>query len=636
MRRLMMKKRLSTALAKVLVVFSILFLPLLASAQQHFLETGIEIVPDSEGITASDGISINSSNSFLRQLRYPAEERTWVQMIDATAYFRDVLAGGQTYISGATDGETWTANATLPDGSTVNWNVITFYRNYGNSSNCFVSPNFGALCGSTSITVIWYLTVQCQQLGSWLINFYNNDNFLFSTQFALLPQIHPNRVPLYNQGAYNDRDNPDHAYDNICRTQTDSGALLRDVFPCDGRPSEVPWTIAGKGCYLSSGAMILGYHGVNVDPPALNAWLNENNGYTETGDVYPSAIVEYAQTRGIDMTYPAPEPDPENVWTELERLERYICYYGPHMVGVRVNQNGRPGHWVAATGKNEARTTYLINDPNGGDATTLAQRYNNTFSGIRAFGGPEYAYTDRTGIDIRFHSPGELLLTDPQGRRIGYDPVQGITYNEIPDAYYEVSRLDDDETGELGPESKELYVPQPPAGDYHLQVIGTGTGTYTLEMRATDPALKSSIDKFKDIPITPDTVHTYGFYYAKTAGSEIEFNPVPGNFDGKGQRPRDVNRFLSYVSPTESRTTLPAGATIASLVVLYDKNIIPATFGATLNGIDITSFFHPVPGGAESVSVQLVSGRNTLVLSVEGHLPSRIARDTDRLVFIVP
>jgi len=111
---------------------------------------------------------------------------------------------------------------------------------------------------------------------------------------------------------------------------------------------------------------------------------------------------------------------------------------------------------------------------------------------------------------------------------------------------------------------------------------------------------------------------------------------VPGNFDGKGQRPSDVNKFLSYVTPTQSTTTLPAGTTSFSLVIIYDKNIIPSTFTAELNGIDIKSLFHPTPGSAESVSLNLNPGRNTLVLSVEGNLPNRVARDTDRLVFIVP
>ncbi len=48
---------------------------------------------------------------------------------------------------------------------------------------------------------------------------------------------------------------------------------------------------------------------------------------------------------------------------------------------------------------------------------------------------------------------------------------------------------------------------------------------------------------FEDMPITLGRVHGYAFHFAKTAGAEIE---VSGMFDGRGQRPSDVNEFFSY------------------------------------------------------------------------------------------
>ncbi len=246
--------------------------------------------------------------------------------------------------------------------------------------------------------------------------------------------------------------------------------------------------------------------------------------------------------------------------------------------------------------------------------------------------------TDRTGIIIWFLSPGELLLTDPQGRKIGYDPINGATHNEIPGAAYEAMAEAEpgEDVGAPGSGSKELTVMQPLAGDYQLKVIGTEEGVYDLVIRAYDPNLNLSGDNFENISITPDEIHTYGFYYAKTVGSEIEFTAIPGNFDGKGQRPKDVNKFLSYVTPTEATTELLAGTTKFSLIIIYDKNIIPTTFTAELNGIDVKSLFHPAQGNVETVTLNLSQSRNTLVLSVEGNLPDRIARDRDSLVFIVP
>src|SRR5579863_5004432 len=54
-----------------------------------------------------------------------------------TAYFRDVLAGAYTYVAGATDGETWNATFTDPNGGENDFPGITFHANYQGYQNCF-------------------------------------------------------------------------------------------------------------------------------------------------------------------------------------------------------------------------------------------------------------------------------------------------------------------------------------------------------------------------------------------------------------------------------------------------------------------------------------------------------------------
>ncbi len=290
--------------------------------------------------------------------------------------------------------------------------------------------------------------------------------------------------------------------------------------------------------------------------------------------------------------------------------------------------------WVTATGKNIARTTFLINDPSGGVVTTLAAKYNNTYSGIRQFIGPEFTYTDKSAIWITFHSPGELLLTDPQGRRVGYDPIRNVSYNEIPNGRYEQTGLADNTDPTVDPGyTKEITISQPIEGEYILSVIGTGSGNYTLGIMAIDVNSRTTSSLSCDnVPIVPGIVHKYNFSFLKAAGSKTNFF---GGFDGGGQRPRDVNKFLSYANPSESQTTLPAGTTTFPLHIFYGKTIIPGTFKAELNGVDISSAFNPVQGGDQVVMLNITSGRNVLVLSVNGQLPTRIATDTDRLVFKV-
>ena len=435
------------------------------------------------------------------------------------------------------------------------------------------------------------------------MTFYNNDNSFYTGNFTTLPQVPPNTVPLYNQGAYSD------AYNSICRTGTQ-----RNVYHCDGRENEVAWTIASKGCAMTSCCMLLGYHGIEVFPNVMNSWLIDHSGYDRLGNIYWDAVARYARdVVGVNITFMGCGGD----------LPNSVCTYGPQVIKLQ-----NRGHWVCVKGQNSAKTAYLVNDPDGGVKTTLTG-----YSRLRRYSGPEYTYTDITGIVIRFHSLGELVITDPLGRRTGYDPIADQNYNEIPVSAYELISLEDAESGVDGPVTIDLDVRRPSAGDYSLNVTGTDTGTYTLEINAYDPDLTPSQALFTDVPITPGAVHAYSFEYTKEIGGTID---PSGGFDGGGQRPRDVNKFLTYGAPTESRVDLPAGTTSYSILVFYGSTTIPSSFSAELNRTDITYLFNPTPGGVDNVEIPLVSGLNVLKLLIEGNLPKRTARDTDRLVFIVP
>jgi hypothetical protein len=107
--------------------------------------------------------------------------------------------------------------------------------------------------------------------------------------------------------------------------------------------------------------------------------------------------------------------------------------------------------------------------------------------------------------------------------------------------------------------------------------------------------------------------------------------------DGKGQRSSDVNTFLRYANPSDSTTvSLPLDTNSYPLAVVFGSDIDPASFSATLNGVDIGSQFNVAAGITSVVNLPLTSGRNTLVLSIKGlRADDRTATDTDRLVFIV-
>jgi hypothetical protein len=112
---------------------------------------------------------------------------------------------------------------------------------------------------------------------------------------------------------------------------------------------------------------------------------------------------------------------------------------------------------------------------------------------------------------------------------------------------------------------------------------------------------------------------------------------APPLFDGKGQRPADVNSFLGYEQPMQTQTELSAGTKSYDIHIYYGKTVDPTTFAAKLNKQDISSLFSPQPFSDEEVVIPLPKGRNTLLLSIDGKKSDgRIATDSDRLVFIVP
>ncbi|MBD3243358.1 MAG: hypothetical protein GF331_22400 [Chitinivibrionales bacterium] len=83
-------------------------------------------------------------------------------------------------------------------------------------------------------------------------------------------------------------------------------------------------------------------------------------------------------------------------------------------------------------------------------------------------------------VRLWLNSPAEMVLTDPLGRRVGFDPTAGPTgehYDEIPDAEYAGYALDDESAAEA---DSSILLMNPIEGAYDLTVYGTGAGTFTV------------------------------------------------------------------------------------------------------------------------------------------------------------
>lgn len=543
---------------------------------------------------------------------------SWKHADDHIGYYRDVIFAGSTIISNARDGETWTASFVRPDQSQLDFGTVE----YDADTDCFNFPGQPPICGSSSIRIFWYFNSQCAQTGLWYFRAYNDGAKFADVQFQFKPLLGAEEELAGKLVPFSQADPAwaDDPYGNICHMPGE-----KITFPCsENKPGKVPWTMKELGCGITSSATVLRYHGVDTDPKRLNAWLSENKLYDDEGDLKDNQfIVHYARHLGVEMSLEAMRSG------SFKDVSDNVCLYGPVILRVRDDN-----HSVVALGQDDGLTTIKILDAMNGLRRELFGGYNNLFDNYTVYAGPEREFRDdRSNVKINFFSPVEAFVVDPLGRRQGLDPRTGTRYDEIPDAFYGGAST-------IGPERPEGYEPpkllnllRPAEGAYTLTVVGTGEGTYDADFVMYDSAHGRSEQQYADIITAPGVVHTYKIEFSKSPGSQLV---TTGGFDGGGQRPRDVNKFLSYAQPSDANTALPAGTTSYQLLVFYGAGVIPSTFRAQLNGADVTSLFSPSPGGSQAVALPLQSGRNVLQLSVDGNLPNRVATDSDRLVFEVP
>jgi hypothetical protein len=300
--------------------------------------------------------------------------------------------------------------------------------------------------------------------------------------------------------------------------------------------------LSNAGCFVSSTAMLLSALGHNVTPRQLNDWIVDNtshrDGYLRFGALPQS--LEYGQTDGVQgppvrfrMGSFASDATRDDV---MDRLGEIIGDYGP--VILRVPQIGRgtngyydqlPTNHAVVAWKVENGEIY-IRDP-GWLADNLATQYpgltmdnltldhyiqamnNSLDAGEAAFavtgqtveGQPDLAFlqsqrytfaqrvtpmTDDALTGVA-NSPIDFIITDAQGRRMGYDPTFdngdgtfGKYYDEIPEGSYyhldtNVGAFDDTTVPTETP--IVFFLPDPDAGKYGITVFPTGPGDYSIE-----------------------------------------------------------------------------------------------------------------------------------------------------------
>lgn len=299
-------------------------------------------------------------------------------------------------------------------------------------------------------------------------------------------------------------------------------------------------TIGSCGCAITSLAMLGHYYGIeqgldstDVSPLNINSWLKSHGGYVTVVDSKGKQIPNVLSwQKGISylgkyvgsqikspfevVTVPGGNGTRTTHIKDVNLVDQYLS--SQPVFGFK----NAIGHYFVLTSK--VANTYTIRDPYFYNTQTLNQikdgtvsnvyGYNNSFSFgtiIKHLDTPKVVQAYTT---MYLASPAEILVTDPQGRRVGYDPHTGVGYSEIPDASYDYEQPISDSETDLDTsqihEIKTLTLPTLTDGSYDVQVIGTGTGDYTFITSMTDDG-GNTTQKVFIASTTPDQVDTYDY-----------------------------------------------------------------------------------------------------------------------------
>lgn len=298
----------------------------------------------------------------------------------------------------------------------------------------------------------------------------------------ILPQSGTLNVPLLKQGIFPFNDNAPTWEDN----EYDHGN------------SQSLWcgtTIANCGCAATSIAMILSYYnivnpvdGAVTTPSTVNDYFNQNTQCGRNGCI--SLGYSFGNVRWMAVNNYAAEAH-RNYGTQK------IIYNGggdynssvvtQDIVDSRPVILGVPNHWVVATGISD--NTFAINDPLFSRTLLSDPVYNNTaVQGIRRY---KKTNSDFSSIEVAVLAPAQVIITDPDGNKTGFDSNSSTVISDIPNSSYFFDKALADDTGQrptpppnAGAHWAIVQIPQP--GNYQIEVIESSNQPYSFAVYGSD------------------------------------------------------------------------------------------------------------------------------------------------------
>jgi len=402
---------------------------------------------------------------------------------------------------------------------------------------------------------------------------------------------------------------------------------LPDGTPTCQYDNHIGTTISQLGCALTAETMVVDYlrgdqttpTQTNPYPPSsfspfdLNVWRDEFN---ENHDVdWDHAAFNYA---GIVRLYPSATPLPSNFFPVLastsDTLDNLLANGVPVILQIVDSaQKANVVHFIVITGKDVQHNTYFINDPGDITPRTFADLSanppawvakdnacvqcswsSNYFIVLAPIGKTITPGDPNTAAALAIHTndPVDFILTDPQGRRTGFDPITNTSYQDIPASAYSTTIYRDEQAFSfVEPPLKALDMANQMSGQYTLNVIGTGSGAFNIEVRTSDAAGNLVIQTYAGTT-SPGTSSHITFQGAVTAFSA--FTPSL-TITSASQSFRATGFFTlgtgGAISPTTQPLTLVLGRFLVTIPAGSFSMTRPGVFvfQGSVNGVPLAA-----------------------------------------------